>query len=456
MNITLPDRADTLLNYFCDSRSTYSNFIQFGVFRAAMKKEPLKHNIYFVIQPLHFVSRVLGLSPVHIDPKTKCHNGRVCIYSHIILATVMIIFLLYGLYNSILLLYKAGEGLLNISIRVLWNIYMLVSNLTNILALIFAVTRNRNYMTKVLCLLSRADNKLFHNTSKQSAYSQQRSHVIKQLWITLISHVTASTSCVYSFYGGMWECNMYIVSQILGNAINAVMILQYVNIVLLVKQRYNHVKHLMSEADPTTEVDISRCFYVEDVTSNSSNRIFSSAKVNLESNRESHNTCKIHDLQIIFSELYDVLYANNQSYQVLILLSTIAILTNTVPIIYCGIILTKFAVLSHYNFENFFKGLAILFMCAFKLLSFLWLTWCCQTTTEEVQDTFVCIQKLLLYPNSLGWNKSDLKSLLFQLKNMKVEFNICGFFTLNLQFFCASVSVIITYILVLNQFSQGV
>jgi hypothetical protein len=54
---------------------------------------------------------------------------------------------------------------------------------------------------------------------------------------------------------------MYIVSQILGTAINKVMIFQYVNIVLIVKQSCHHMKHLLLETDSTTEVETSKCVY---------------------------------------------------------------------------------------------------------------------------------------------------------------------------------------------------
>jgi len=137
-----------------------------------MKKEPLEHNIYFVHQPLHFVSRLLGLSPFHLYPNAKCHNGCVCTYSLFILITVVIILLLYVLYNSILFLVALSEGILNTSVRAVWTIYMLVSNLTSILTLLFTVTRKRNHVTKVLCLLSCVYNKLFRKNSEQSAHSQ--------------------------------------------------------------------------------------------------------------------------------------------------------------------------------------------------------------------------------------------------------------------------------------------
>jgi hypothetical protein len=156
-----------------------------------------------------------------------------------------------------------------------------------------------------------------------------------------------------------------------GTAINAVMIFQYMNIVLIVKQNYHHMKHLLSEADSTAEFDTSMCVFVEDITSNSNNRMFSPAKDNLKSNRESHSMCTIQDLQILYNELYDVLYANNKSYEVLILLGTMTILTNTVATTQSRTLIIKFAILKLGHFESFFKGVSIIYMCAFKLLRFL-------------------------------------------------------------------------------------
>jgi hypothetical protein len=193
------------------------------------------------------------------------------------------------------------------------------------------------------------------------------------------------------------------------------------------------MKHLLSEGDSTAEFNTSICVFVEDTASNSSNRMFATASDNLKNNRESHSMCTIQDLKILNNELYDVPYVNNKNYELLILLGTMTILKNTVPTTYSGTIIIKFAILRHGYFESFFKGVAIIYMCAFKLLRFLWLTWRCHRTTEKVQDTVICIQKLLLYPNSLGLRKSGLKNLLFQIKNMNVDFNICGSFTMNLQ-----------------------
>jgi uncharacterized membrane protein len=139
-----------------------------------MKREPLEHNIYFVIQPLQFVSRILGLSPFHIDPNYTIRYKGDCTFCHIIQATVMIFLLICTLYYSFLTTLEYNEPAFNIIVSIVWIINVLASHMTSILALLFFVTRNRNHITNVMSLLSRVDNKLFRNKSKQGAYSKQR------------------------------------------------------------------------------------------------------------------------------------------------------------------------------------------------------------------------------------------------------------------------------------------
>ena len=413
----------------------------------------MEHNIYFTIQPLHYVSRILGLSPFHVDPNYTFRNKGGCTFCHIIQATIMILLLLYGLLGSVLTIIEYSEPTFYVSIRVVWIINILVSNFTGILALIFAVTRNRNHMSNLLCLLSRIDNMLLSNKPKQNVYSHQRSRIIMQLWITILLFGTVYIPAVYSYSDGTWTCYINMCSQAFRTAIDTVIILQYINIVLMVRQRYQLLKHLLTEAAHTDDVNSSRHMDTQRLRSQSSNKIFSMATSNLESDTNFHKLYTIRDLRLICSELCDVLHSNNKSYEVLLLFDVIAILTTNVITAYSGVITIKRTILEYGCFQLYLKVVTNLSECAFMLFTLLWLTMCCQKTTEEFNDIFICIRKLLLYPNTLGWSTSELKGFASQLKNSKFEFNVCGFFTLNLQFFCASVSAIVTYILVLNQLS---
>jgi hypothetical protein len=421
-----------------------------------MKTEQMGHNIYFVIQPLLFLSRILGLSTFHTDPKYTFHNKSAFTVYHIIQVTLMILFLLFGLFSNILSTIQHTASVFNVTIRVVWIITILLSHVTNVLALLFSVTRTRYHMANVLSFISFIDNKLFLKNSKQNSYSQQRSYVKKQLWITFTLFGIVSASSVYSYYDGTWLCYIYTASQILSSAINTVMMFQYVNIVLIVKQRYQHMKHLLSEADCRDDFKCLRHINTERVTSYKTHEIFAIATYDLKNYQESNHFCRIQHFRVLYSELYDVIYANNKCYEVLILLDVTTRLTFIVPTLYVGIKTITRAIFQNGTFNLYLKSVCVLSNCAFMLLTLLWLILCCQKTTEETHEIFVCIQKLLLHPNAYGWSKTELKSFSSQLKNNKVEFNVCGFFTLNLQFFCASVSVIFTYMLVLYQFSPEV
>jgi hypothetical protein len=419
----------------------------------AMKREQLEQNIRFVIQPLHFVSRIFALTPFHIDPNYKFRNNGGYTFCHIIHATVVILLLLYGLYKSVLTIFEYNGPKFNGSIRVVWAINTLVSNFAGILALLFSVTKNRNHISTVLCLLSSVDNKLFRNKSKQTAYSKQRLQVKIQCLISLMLFGTVYIPVSYLYSDGTWMRNTHLFTQVFRGAIQTIIILLYINVVLMVKQRYLLVTRVLSEAATTDGVISSRRMNAEHLNSKTNNKTFPMTIHNLKIDTKSNNFYTIRDLRLICGELCDVLHANNKSYELLILFDVIITLTGTVSTTYSGFMTIQSAVVENGHFQLYLQGVLIICQCAFALLTLLWLTMCCQRTTEEIRNIFICIQKLLLYPNELGWCTSELERFSYQIKNSTFEFNICGFFTLNLQFFCASVSVIFTYILVIHQLS---
>jgi hypothetical protein len=149
-----------------------------------------------------------------------------------------------------------------------------------------------------------------------------------------------------------------------------------------------------------------------------------------------------------------VLHTNSRRYGVLILLDIITTLGVAVATMYLGVVSIYGVIFNNGRLDFFLQGIFFLCSSFFGLLNLFWLTFCCHETTDEVQDTLVCVQKLLLFSNECSWSTADLKRLSSQLKNLKIEFNVCGFFTINLQFFCGTVGILLSYILVMNQLIQ--
>jgi hypothetical protein len=220
----------------------------------------------------------------------------------------MIILLLCGLCTNVLILVEINETAFNVITRLVWIINTLVSNLTSILALLFCVTRNRNHIRNILSVLSRVDNNLFRNDSKQDAYSKQRSHVKMQLWIALIIFGIVVISCMFSYSEYSWVMYITTASQILSDIINTTMLFQYVNIVLMIKQRYQIVEHMLSEAAITDYGNSSTRTDKEHFRNSrniNSNRTFTITTRNWKSGTNSNNiyTYTIRNLRFICSEL---------------------------------------------------------------------------------------------------------------------------------------------------------
>jgi hypothetical protein len=334
---------------------------------------------------MQFVSRILGLSPFHIDTNYTFRNKGGYTYSHIIQATVMIFLLLGGLCNNVLTLVVYNDRHFNVFVRIVWIINVLVSHLASVLALLFSVTRNRNLMTSTMSLLTCIDNKLFRNKSKQDAYAKQRSNLKIQLWIFLVIY-GIGIFYIYSYSEGTWTLYMSMASQILSGIINNTMIIQYVNIVLMMKEMYHPVEHILSEAAITDDGNSSTSTDTEHSRSCrivSSNKTFSIRTFNWTSGTNSSNHFKIRDLRVICSELYDVMHTNNKSFEMLILLDVITILTNTVPTTYCGFINLKLTIVENGPFQLYLLSLSNILLWAFLLLNLLCLTMCCQKQQKK-------------------------------------------------------------------------
>jgi hypothetical protein len=282
----------------------------------------------------------------------------------------------------------------------------------------------------------------------------QRSSIIRQLVAEVILYGSGVTFSVLAFYDGTWMCFVFMASQALTNIINRTEILKYVNIVLIAKRRYQYINQLLSEAAFRDEQFNSKQGYTGCPVTYDTEKLFLPARYNVTKYRDSLTVCRIYDLRIIYSELYDVLHISSRSYGVLILLDIITSLTSAVPTIYLTVVLINSAFSSRESIDIWLKATDFICTASSGLLNILWLAMCCHTTTDEIQETLVCVQKLLLYPNGLSWSTADLKRLSSQLRNLKVEFSVCGFFTLNLQFICGTVGIVMSYILVMNQFNQ--
>jgi hypothetical protein len=256
MNCTLQSRltADTRRVSLCDNSSACSLLAEVKAWRNQHSSMTFISSFSLCTLCQSYLDCLPGTSIQNINPIIKEH----VFISSSSLSVIMIILILNGMADSIIHAGTYNDPTLNTFVSVLWIMAVTASHSASILVLLLNVTRHRNYMGNVLSTISRVDSKLLHTNCKHSVYMQQRSLIVRQLMIQFILYGSMSAFSVISFYDGTWTCLVFLVSQALTNAINRLEILKCVNIVLIVKRRYQYIRQLLSEAACTDEECASR------------------------------------------------------------------------------------------------------------------------------------------------------------------------------------------------------
>jgi hypothetical protein len=410
-----------------------------------MNNRELKYNIYFEIQPLYYVSRLMGLAPFSIKKK-KCGETEIH-YSHsdIILTTTLNIVLLMGLCLSEFVVADFVDHTYPAVIRALWFSSALSTYCTCIITLILNITIHRKHFPLILKRICIIDSKLFNDGSSEKHYKSRRSGTNKQL---LLAALILTINCLYFIYYFFKVGIIYKVCFIfrtLCNIIFFLIICQYISLVLVLKARYKYFVSIFSNLligkDNLYDTDLT---HISDSGLSGGCFLF-------DANIRYFEVFQIREMRKLYSQLHDVLWLVNKYYGLEVLLVIISIIVNFIPIFFSSIILIHNANVHQGELEYYIQIALRLCLCMPLLFMFVWIVSCCHLVTVETYKLLLCIHKMQIYSNVMQGTIIELRSFISQLKDMKTEFSVCGFFTLNLPFLCATLGVITTYVTVLFQ-----
>jgi len=163
---------------------------------------------------------------------------------------------------------------------------------------------------------------------------------------------------------------IHTISQIMCAAINRVIILQYINIVLSLKQRYKYMNYLLSE--PLTETEFLNAKHSNGKGSicRSCKPILLHATLKLNFSNLIYVINSIHELLLICSHLHYTLGLVNRRYGIPIFLYTISTIKYSVPIFYLEIVNLQNAIRNYGDFKRYLDGSLLLGLCTPHLLFF--------------------------------------------------------------------------------------
>jgi hypothetical protein len=410
-----------------------------------MKNQELKYNVYFEIEPVYYLSRLLGLAPFSLRRKKSGETEVQFSHSDFILTTTLSFFLLVGMCLGEYALANTSDINIPTFFHVLWCTGTLATYSTCIVTSILNISIYRKHFPLILRCIYIMDSKFLNDGRNEERYKSRRSGSIKQLAVIGIIWIINFLSFIYYFLlGGMFE-KLILSLRILCNTIFFLLSCQYTSMVLMLRARYKHLTSIFSKLLIT-----KRNLYDTDLTHVSTSGP-GACFVLYSNTRCVVDASKILELRHIYCQLHDVLWLVNKYYGIPLLLLITATIVNFVNTFFMSIIFIKNVIFGEREFINYIMLTTDLCWCVSVLFIFVWIISCCHLVTEEVHKLLLCIQKILIYSNVSQSTIRELRSFVSQLKDMRVEFSVCGIFTLNLPYLFGTLSVITTYVAVLFQ-----
>jgi len=324
-------------------------------------------------------------------------------------------------------------------------VYVLSSYTSSMVAVVWVSVIKRRIFLEVIENVSEVDNKTRYAL-------QQETYMNRNVFFNVISEIILltlikRTVIVYNTYQIASKPYYFIIIEkitYVPDICNALVLFQFGNLVLMLKQRYNHlIKRLTSWINGAVSRPI--CSNKQNERCSECNRAFDQENITslyVSSVRKIEGTLiqtDIHLSRQTYSELYDITCLINDTYGILILATVCSVVTRVVFCLY--------EVLISYNKwagEDLTHGIA--FMVLFFKVTFF-----CHTTTNEAMSSRILVEKLLLEGNCRNENIEELGMFFPQPQAMKNMYTACGFFSLNLSVFTSVVSVIASYIVILVQ-----
>ncbi|KAJ9576535.1 hypothetical protein L9F63_025569, partial [Diploptera punctata] len=283
------------------------------------------------------------------------------------------------------------------------------------------IISRRKFLPKILISLLNLDSEHFQNSIFRT--KQRKLFIL----LCLIFSSMTTDYCLKSLYptdltrlGNVQEFYLYV------NRLNSsIIILQFIISVTILKEICKHVNQLLV-ANLITKHRYNRI---------SSFSLWYNCKTETMNNYclINRNYSNFQHLRDIYIKIWDIFNSINIYYQIYLLLEVLTNFSDSVLVIYYAMNVLK-------RTEKYEQLVLYSAFCLIIYYPVMFL--CCY---------FWMAKKLMLISNIEHVTLTELERFSYQLNIMKIEFNICGIFTMNMRFLSTFLSVALTYIVILHQ-----
>ncbi|PNF33526.1 hypothetical protein B7P43_G17601 [Cryptotermes secundus] len=225
--------------------------------------------------------------------------------------------------------------------------------------------------------------------------------------------------------------------------VNCTAILHFVNLVLLLRNKYKYLNSVLesSALTPCKETISEYCNtnYVTPIDTFRMKPSFIEQRGYRNSLRRQH----FRNLRIIYSQLYDVALLMNYIYGFSLLCATVWVFCSIVPTA------NRIIEMKDTHFTGYIL-LSVLWSSFFIVLITI-MAMSCSLAVNECSRSPIIVQKIMLRDDIDSEIMKELEMMFTQFKAMEIGFSACGIYRIDLQFLCGIISGTFSYVIVLIQ-----
>jgi len=434
-------------------------------------KSVKKPDIFSHIIPIYYLSKFTGLAPLSLA-YTHSEQGRVGVALKTsvfgILHTVLTIMMIIGAQCCVL--YFSDEIPINGERKnKVVNLEFLINGVAGVTGLVMSLIRIRKQMDELLHKIYVVDEIL---NTKFDIMRTNEKHLRVQLisLISVVFIVYANDGFVPPFDYSVWI--IYVCTSI-----KIVTIIQFVNLVSLLRQKFQILNSYLAPAEnPTQRRNDTNMWEILLQTPSFRNEdnwkddalqieaLYQALNGQHYSNiimQDFTNTCirnswlhkeklRCRALRIIWDVLCDISSSVNSMYGLQILLCIVSAFIEITTNLSYSIIKIPLNDVTNVLFHHHLLTPIIWALMQFLLL--FWITATCSAACGEAHRSVTLLQKLLLLPEFHPATADEIKLFLQQTKDRKPKFTAWDVFTINYSFLGSTVGAITTYLVILVQF----
>jgi len=409
----------------------------------------ITYYFYLAIRPLLYVSRALGLAPYAFVKETlpggtileKLEiSSFVLIYSMCFVVLYLCVLAVYFIFKYSYVYSKM------LATDMVPNILLHTVSISSMVSLVSSATKNRNAIVRITSLIAETE----RFTLMRSREYYRKAKIILFMQVIVIFTVTG----IYGFYEYItWysilgifllsDSHMYV-----DTLIEWIVVIQFVNMVLLLKDRFSVLNMRLSNLSGIFEIENSKeGFHLP------------SLETAWVSVKEKNSRLKGKEI-LTFNNIHDILCDTvllvKSTYEVQIFLCLLSAFVGITIWSYFGLCYLY----GYYGSKNATVGntsavLVSIIRSLLHMAKLLCITVSCHSANYNMAHTSTVLRKILLAFHTDPATISELERFLQHVALRKFKFTVFGFLSLDLSLLVSMMGTVVTYLVILMQFQMA-